>query len=75
VKRSKKRLDVLLVERGLAQSRQRAQAMILAGEVLVNGERKTIGILTWMWQASRALMLGPLPVDSLIVFSSTAQST
>ncbi len=41
MKRSKKRLDVLLVERGFAQSRQRAQAMILAGEVLVNGERKT----------------------------------
>ena len=32
----KKRLDVLLVERGLAPSRQRAQAFILAGNVLVN---------------------------------------
>jgi len=31
----KKRLDVLLVERGLAPSRQRAQAYILAGNVLV----------------------------------------
>lgn len=29
----KKRLDVLLVERGLAPSREKAQAMILAGEV------------------------------------------
>src|SRR6516162_6936816 len=29
----RKRLDVLLVERGLAESRQKAQAMILAGEV------------------------------------------
>jgi 23S rRNA (cytidine1920-2'-O)/16S rRNA (cytidine1409-2'-O)-methyltransferase len=30
------RLDILLVERGLADSQQRAQAMILAGEVSVN---------------------------------------
>jgi 23S rRNA (cytidine1920-2'-O)/16S rRNA (cytidine1409-2'-O)-methyltransferase len=32
----KKRLDVLLVERGLTESRQRAQAVILAGQVRVN---------------------------------------
>jgi 23S rRNA (cytidine1920-2'-O)/16S rRNA (cytidine1409-2'-O)-methyltransferase len=35
----KKRLDVLLVERGLADSSQKAQAMILAGEVRVDGAR------------------------------------
>lgn len=34
----KKRLDVLLVERGLAPTRQKALAMILAGNVLVNDE-------------------------------------
>lgn len=39
VKSAKKRLDVLVVERGLAESREKAQAMILAGEVRVNGER------------------------------------
>jgi len=33
------RLDVVLVERGLAESRQKAQAMILAGEVRVDGAR------------------------------------
>ena len=35
----KKRADVLLVERGLAESRAKAQALILAGQVYV-GERK-----------------------------------
>jgi 23S rRNA (cytidine1920-2'-O)/16S rRNA (cytidine1409-2'-O)-methyltransferase len=35
-KTAKKRLDLLVVERGLAESRERAQAMILAGHVRVN---------------------------------------
>ncbi len=35
----KKRIDILLVERGLAPSRERAQAMILAGRVLVNEQK------------------------------------
>jgi len=38
-KPTRKRLDVLLVERGLAESRQKAQAMILAGEVEIGGEK------------------------------------
>lgn len=33
----KKRIDRLLVERGLAESREKAQAMIMAGHVLVDG--------------------------------------
>src|ERR1700739_4288274 len=38
-KTERKRLDVLLVERGLAESRQKAQAMILAGEIEVDGKK------------------------------------
>jgi 23S rRNA (cytidine1920-2'-O)/16S rRNA (cytidine1409-2'-O)-methyltransferase len=34
----KMRLDLLLVERGLAESRAKAQALIMAGEVRVDGE-------------------------------------
>ncbi len=36
---TKTRLDVALVERGLAESRQKAQAVILAGHVRVGGQR------------------------------------
>jgi 23S rRNA (cytidine1920-2'-O)/16S rRNA (cytidine1409-2'-O)-methyltransferase len=38
-KPGKARLDVLIVERGLAASRERAQALVLAGQARVNGVR------------------------------------
>ncbi|MGI5893537.1 MAG: TlyA family RNA methyltransferase [Candidatus Merdivicinus sp.] len=36
---TKNRLDILLVERGLAPSREKAKALIMAGVVFVNGEK------------------------------------
>jgi 23S rRNA (cytidine1920-2'-O)/16S rRNA (cytidine1409-2'-O)-methyltransferase len=38
---SKHRLDQLVLERGLAESRERAQALILAGQVIVNGQKSS----------------------------------
>ena len=35
----KLRIDVLMVERGLAPSRERAQALLMAGQVQVNGQK------------------------------------
>ena len=35
----KKRLDILLVEKGLAESRQKAQALIMAGQVYAGGRK------------------------------------
>jgi predicted rRNA methylase YqxC with S4 and FtsJ domains len=37
--KAKLRIDKLLVERGFAPTRQRAQSMVIAGRVLVNGQK------------------------------------
>ena len=39
MKKSKQRLDVLLLDRGLAPSRDRARALVMAGAVFVDGTR------------------------------------
>src|SRR6185312_5442593 len=36
---AKQRLDVVLVERGLVSSREKAQALVLAGEVFIGGQK------------------------------------
>lgn len=36
----KERLDVLLVQKGLAESREKAKAMIMEGNVFVDGQRE-----------------------------------
>lgn len=36
----KERLDVLLVKKGLAESREKAKALIMSGDVFVNGQRE-----------------------------------
>ncbi|OGW33477.1 MAG: hypothetical protein A2X58_07635 [Nitrospirae bacterium GWC2_56_14] len=40
VKTGKVRIDRLLVDRGLVESRERGHALILAGQVLVNGQKR-----------------------------------
>lgn len=40
MKEEKERLDVLLVKRGLSESREKAKAVIMAGEVFVDGQRE-----------------------------------
>ena len=39
-KKQKERLDVLLVKRALAESREKAKALIMTGNVFVEGQRE-----------------------------------
>ena len=59
----KRRIDVLLVERGLAESRQKAQALLLAGQVLA-GEQKVEKAGQMVDAGISIRMLGTLPFAS-----------
>jgi 23S rRNA (cytidine1920-2'-O)/16S rRNA (cytidine1409-2'-O)-methyltransferase len=56
--KTKERLDVLVVEQGLAQSRERARAMILAGQVMVDG-RVVSKAGTAVGRACRIALIAP----------------
>lgn len=64
MKADSRRLDVLLVERGLVQSRQRAVALILAGEVWVNDQRMVKAGTSIPEDASIRLTAKPIPYVS-----------
>jgi len=59
----KRRIDLLLVERGLAESRHKAQALILAGQVMVDGQKVAKAGQT-VTPESRVAVIGELPFVS-----------
>lgn len=74
----KKRLDVLLCERGMAESRQKAQRMIMTGQVFVNDKRmdkpgtpvEETAEVVWRGKASSYVSRGGLKLEkALNVFS------
>ena len=60
----KERLDLLLVEKGLCDSRTRAQSLIMSGEVYVNGQKSDkAGTLTEV-DATIEVRVNPCPYVS-----------
>ncbi|MDO4976137.1 MAG: TlyA family RNA methyltransferase [Eubacteriales bacterium] len=51
----KQRLDILLVEQGLATSREKAKAMIMSGVVFVNGQREDKAGTTFDEKAAKTI--------------------
>jgi len=47
----KERLDVLVVSRGLAPSREKAKAIIMAGNVLVDEKIRRAPCLKTLWKS------------------------
>ena len=64
MKSTKIRLDRLVVDRGLVQSRPRARAMIMAGKVLVNNQPVTKPGLAFKDDATIRLKAGDIPYVS-----------
>jgi len=60
----KERIDVLLVERGLAPSREKARAFLMAGAVLVNGQPELKPGTTVDTDAAISLKENPIPYVS-----------
>ena len=60
----KERLDILLVEKGLAGSRERAKRMIMAGAVLVDGQKVAKAGTTVKREAEIRLMGNDIPYVS-----------
>ena len=60
----KERLDVILVKKGMAQSREKAKAMIMAGMVLVDGQREDKAGSTFPEEAEITLKGKPIPYVS-----------
>src|SRR5881396_2904133 len=60
----KKRIDRLLVERGLADSREKAQALIMAGNVLVDDQPATKAGMTVSDDVQVRLKEAPYPYVS-----------
>jgi len=60
----KKRLDILVYERGLADSREKAKALIMSGLVIVNGEREDKPGASFPDDADIVLKGRPLPYVS-----------
>ena len=66
-KQKKQRLDVLLVEKGLAPSREKAKAIIMAGIVYVDGNKEDKAGTTFPENAMSVLR----PADLRIVCCKT----
>ena len=60
----KKRLDLLLTEKGLAASREKAKALIMAGNVYVNGQKEEKAGTLFPVEASLEVRGNPLPYVS-----------
>jgi 23S rRNA (cytidine1920-2'-O)/16S rRNA (cytidine1409-2'-O)-methyltransferase len=60
---TKRRIDSLLVDRGLVESRTKAQALVMAGEVMVDG-RAVVKAGTLISEESEITVIGPPPFVS-----------